>query len=138
MFPAVMEVLIKGCGDCSPSSGGLSGLTWEWREGRLLAFELILRRLVRGHIAHLLQMELRLELKSPDGDSGQESPCVQPFTLTVDLAVIPPPNWIRLDYSPLPFWLIILIGQDSSPINNPNLDRTRLRCRCGLSVVLEG
>jgi len=67
MLPAVMEVLTKSCEESS-------GLSWEWREGRLLAFELILRRLVRGQLAHLLQMELRLELKSPDADGQESSP----------------------------------------------------------------
>jgi len=66
MLPTVMGVLTKGCDNSSSDQR----LTWEWREGRLLAFELILRRLVRGHLAHLLQMELRLEIKSPEFAEG--------------------------------------------------------------------
>ena len=60
MLTTVLTTLTTSPGEAEPP------LKWQAREGRLLAVELIVRRLVRGHLARLLNLELRLELKSPE------------------------------------------------------------------------
>jgi len=44
----------SGSGSARSLTAGMAGQTWQWREGRLLAYELVLGHLVRDHAANML------------------------------------------------------------------------------------